>query len=133
MAASFGKPLAWNVELPAPVQAARAGNLAPTVALGTTTDHGPVASTVSSKLPVFVPTVATTALTPPLANDEKARVGLANKRRASALLQKVEPLSIGQVTPTSLRLTIAFARLLTSCTAPGLHVATRWIAGVTAG
>ena len=69
-------PFAVNVEFPAPVHVVRLANLARTVVFGTVMLQGPAARTVSSKLPVFVGTVPTLALTPPLAAEEKTSVGL---------------------------------------------------------
>ncbi len=124
--------MARNVVFPPPAHSARAGSIAPILAFGATMFQGPGARTVSSKLPVFVGTVATFALTPPLAAEVKFSVGFLSAARAAALLQNVGPLSVGQVTPTGGPFTTELAKLLVSCTAPAAHVATRWISGTCA-
>ena len=103
--------MARKVESPVPVHAAKLENIVPILVFGAVVVHGPAPSTVSSKLPVFVDTVATCALIPPLDADEKLSVGLASADRAAAVLQKIAPFSVGQVTPTGGPFTTEFARL----------------------
>src|SRR5574341_1780014 len=133
MAASSGKPIARKVELPAPVHVARGAYLAPTAALGTINVHGGFARTVSSKLPVFAGTLRTIALTPPVALLAKASGGLCIATRESAVLNNIEPFSMGWVIPIGVSCNIESARLMTSFTVPAAQVATRWIAGARVG
>ena len=59
----------------------------------------------------------------------KVSIGLFSKGRTAAVLPNAVPFSVGEVAPTAVSFRMALARLLTSCTAPGAQVATRWIAG----
>jgi len=125
IAASLGSPMARNVVVPAVEHCASVGNRVAIVARGTTVVHGPAASTVSSKLPRLVGMLSTSASNvAPVA--VVLTVGLASAPRAAALLQKIAPLSVGQVTPAGVPFMTAPARLLTSWTAPADQVATRW-------